>query len=133
MANSMEMPELQSRRILGMTLAPTLVVFASLGCLASSVLLLKVVPIFDRLFKGLQVQLPFATRVLVADYRWIAILFAGGAVLLPIVMEFLISGVRRRLIVAGWAFALSSGSVALTVLIMYLPLLELARKLGQAK
>ena len=127
MANSMETLELQPNRKPEIALARTLAVFVSLGCL-SSLLLAKVVPIFGGRFKGLEVDLPFATRFLVANYGWISALFVGEAVL-PTVTEFLIPA-TRRLIITGSAFA---ATVALVVFIPYLPLIELARKAGQAK
>jgi len=127
MANSMETLELQPNRKPEIALARTLAVFVSLGCLTSSLVLAKEVPIFGGLFQGLEVDLPFATRFLVANYGWISALFVGEAVL-PTVTEFLIPA-TRRLIITGSAFA----ALALVVFIPYLPLIELARKAGQAK
>ncbi len=131
MANSMETLELQPNRKPEIALARTLAVFVSLGCLTSSLLLAKEVPIFGGLFQGLEVDLPFATRFLVANYGWISALFVGEAVL-PTVTEFLIPA-TRRLIITGSAFAATVASLALVVFILYLPLIELARNAGQAK
>jgi type II secretory pathway component PulF len=133
MANSMKTLELQPNRKPEIALARTPAVFVSLGCLTSSLVLAKVVAIFGWLFKGLAVDLPFATRFLVANYGWISALFAGGAVVLPTVGEFLIPATRRRLIITGSAFAATVASLALVVLVLYLPLIELAGKSGQAK
>ena len=132
MANSMETLELQPNRKPEIALARTLAVFVSLGCLTSSLLLAKEVPIFGGLFQGLEVDLPFATRFLVANYGWISALFVGGAVALPTVTESLIPAARHRLIIAGAAFAATCCPCA-SVFILYLPLIELARKAGQAK
>jgi len=107
-------------------------IFASIGYLTASVLA-KVVPIFAELFKGLEVELPFATKILVAHYRWISALFVGGAVILPMVTEFLVSATRRRLIISSSAFAASVVSVGLVVFVLYLPRFELTRTAGQAK
>ena len=108
-------------------------IFASIGGLTASVLVAKVVPIFAELFKGLEVELPFAARILVTHYMWISALFVGGAVILPIVTELMIPATRRRLIISSSAFAASVVSVGLVVLVLYLPVFELARKAGQAK
>jgi len=108
-------------------------IFASIGGLTASVLVAKVVPIFAELFKGLEVELPFATRILVTHYVWISALFVGGAVILPIVTELMIPATRRRLIMSSSAFAASVVSVGLVVFVLYLPVFELARKAGQAK
>jgi type II secretory pathway component PulF len=108
-------------------------IFASIGNLTASVRLATVVPIFGELFQGLEVELPFATKILVTYYMWISALFVGGAVILPIVTEFMIPATRRRLIIRSSAFAASVVFVGLVVFVLYLPVLELARKAGQAK
>ena len=108
-------------------------IFASIGGLTASVLVAKVVPIFAQLFKGLEVQLPFATRILVTHSMWISALLVGGAVILPMVAELMIPATRRRLIISSSAFAASVVSVGLVVFVLYLPVFELARKAGQAK
>ena len=133
MANSMETLELQPNCKPEIALARTLAVVVSLGCLTSSLLHAKVVPIFGGLSKGLEVDLPFATRFLVANYGWISALFVGGAVVLPTVTEFLIPATRRRLIITDSDFAATVACLALVVFVLYLPLIELAGKSGQAK
>jgi hypothetical protein len=92
----MEMPELRPDRKPEIALARRLAVFVSVGCLSGSLLLAKVAPIFAGLCKGLDVDLPFATRFLVANYGWICALFVGGVVVLLTVTEFLIPATRRR-------------------------------------
>jgi type II secretory pathway component PulF len=132
MANSMETLELQPNRKPEIALARTLAVFVSLGCLTSSLLLAKVAPILGGLCKGLEVDLPFATRFLVADYGWIFALFVGGVVVLPTVTEFLIPATRRRTDYYRLS-ALAATVASLALVILCLPLIELARKAGQAK
>jgi len=129
----MEPQQGRANRLPAEAVVRIMTIFASIGYLAASVLLAKVVPIFAGLFKGLEVELPFATGILVTHFMWISALFFGGAVLLPIVTEFLISATRRSLIISSSAFAASAASVGLVVLVLYLPLFELARKAGQAK
>src|SRR5260221_14730518 len=133
MENSMEVPVLQPNRIPEIVLARALALFALLGCLTCSLLLLKVVPIFGGLFNGLRADLPFATRLLVTHYGGIAALFVGGGVVFPIVMEFLDLDTRLRLIIAGTFVAATSASLLLIVRMLYLPLFELVGKLAQAK
>jgi type II secretory pathway component PulF len=133
MVNSMELQQGRANRAPVEALVRIMAIFASIGCLTASVLLAKVVPIFAELCKGLEVELPFATRILVTHYMWISALFVGGAVILPIVTEFMIPATRRRLIISSSAFAASVVSVGLVVLVWYLPVFELARKAGQAK
>jgi type II secretory pathway component PulF len=96
MANSTETLELQRNRKPEIALARTLAALVSLGCLTSPFLLAKVAPILGGLLKGLEVDLPFAARFLVANYGWISALFVAGVVVLPTVTEFLIRATRRR-------------------------------------
>ena len=124
--------QVQSSRAPMVALSRMMAVGASLGCLTTSLLLVKVVPIFGGLFNGLVVELPFATRFVVTHNGWIAAMFVCGALLLPIFTEF-VNPATRRMIVTGSAFAASSASVVLVVFTMYLPLFELIRKLGQTK
>jgi type II secretory pathway component PulF len=132
MANSMEPQQGRANRVPVEPLVRIMAMFASIGYRTASVLLAKVVPIFAALFKGLEVELPFTTRILVTHDRWISAWFLGGAVILPIVTEFLISATRRCLIISSSAFAASAASVGLVVFVLYLPVFELARKAGQA-
>src|ERR1041385_4756188 len=114
-------------------IARIMAIVASFGCLVSSVLLAKVTPIFGELFKSLEVQLPLATRFLVTHNLWISLLFVGIAITLPIGIYLLIPDSRRRLIIAGSACAASTASVAGVVIVLYLPLVELARKVSQLR
>jgi type II secretory pathway component PulF len=129
----MELQQGRANRAPVEALVRIMAIFAAIGCLTASALLAKAVPIFGELFKGLEVELPFATGILVTHYRWISALFVGGAVILPIVTEFMIPATRRRLIISSSAFAASVVSVGLVVFVLYLPRFELARKAGQAK
>jgi type II secretory pathway component PulF len=131
MANSMETLELQPSRQLEIALTRTLAVFVSLRGLPSSLLLARVAPIFGRLCKGLEADLPFATRFLVANYGWISAWLVGGVVVLPTVTEFLIPATRRR--TDDYWLCATVASLALVVFILCLPLIEPARKAGQAK
>ena len=131
MVNSMELQQGRANRAPVEALVRIMAIFAAIGYLTASVLLAKVVAVLGELFKGLEVESPFATKILVAHYGWISALFVGGAVILPMVTEFLVSATRPRLIISSSAFAASVVSVGLVVL--YLPLIELARKAGQAK
>ena len=131
MANSMELQQGRANRAPVEALVRIMAIFAAIGYLTASVLLAKVVAVLGELFKGLEVESPFATKILVAHYGWISALFVGGAVILPMVTEFLVSATRPRLIISSSAFAASVVSVGFVVL--YLPRFELTRTAGQAK
>jgi hypothetical protein len=87
------------------------------------------VPIFAELFKGLGVDLPFPTKLLMATYRWslpLFYLFASGV---AVVKQFVpLQGVRARLANFTLIFA-GILMLPLIVLCMYLPLFVLIYKL----
>ncbi len=89
------------------------------------------VPIFAELFKGLGVDLPYPTKLLMATYRWslpLFYLFASGV---AVVKQFVpLQGVRAWLANFTLIFA---GILMLPfiVLCMYLPLFVLIYKLHQ--
>jgi len=89
------------------------------------------VPIFAELFKGLGVDLPFPTNLLMATYRWslpLFYLFASGVAVLK---QFVpLQGVRLWLANLTLIFA-GILMLPLIVLCMYLPLFVLIHKLHQ--
>jgi hypothetical protein len=89
------------------------------------------IPIFAELFKGLGVDLPFPTNLLMATYRWslpLFYLFASGV---AVVKQFVpLQGVRLWLANFTLIFA-GILMLPLIVLCMYLPLFVLIHKLDQ--
>ncbi len=89
------------------------------------------VPIFAELFKGLGVDLPFPTNLLMATYRWslpLFYLFASGV---AVVKQFVpLQGMRSRLANLTLIFA-GILMLPLVILCMYLPLFVLIHKLHQ--
>ncbi|HMD40486.1 MAG TPA: hypothetical protein VKH15_14475 [Candidatus Acidoferrum sp.] len=89
------------------------------------------VPIFAELFKGLAVDLPFPTNLLMATYRWslpLFYLFASGV---AVIKQFVpMRGVRSWLANITLIFA-GILMLPLVVLCMYLPLFVLTYKLSQ--
>jgi hypothetical protein len=89
------------------------------------------VPIFAELFKGLGVDLPFPTNLLMATYRWslpFFYLFASGV---AVVKQFVpLQGMRSWLANFTLIFA-GILMLPLVVLCMYLPLFVLIHKLHQ--
>jgi hypothetical protein len=107
----------------------------TVGCSIYFVILCKsyfiFVPIFAELFKGLGIDLPFPTNLLMATYRWslpLFYLFASGAAVLK---QFVpLQGVRSWLANSTLIFA-GILMLPLIVLCMYLPLFVLIHKLHQ--
>ena len=89
------------------------------------------VPIFAEMFKGIGVDLPFPTNLLMTTYRWslpLFYLFASGV---AVVKQFVrLHGVRSRLANFTLIFA-GILMLPLVVLCMYLPLFVLIHKLHQ--
>jgi hypothetical protein len=89
------------------------------------------VPIFAELFKGLGVDLPFPTNLLIATYRWSLPLFYIFASGVAVLKQFVpLQGVRAWLANFTLIFA-GILMLPLTVLCMYLPLFVLIYKLHQ--
>src|SRR5882724_2624381 len=102
----------------------------SLGCLFACSVLVRSIGIFNTMFQGLGVELPGATRFLLTTYAWLFPVFFVGAAILVIAKEFVMRDVRGRLAATLVIFVAAASSVGLAVLVLYLPLLELLRKLG---
>ena len=102
----------------------------SLGCLFACLVLVRSIAIFNTLFQGLGVELPGATRFLLATYVWLFPVFFVGAAILVIAKEFVMRDVRGRLAATLVIFVTAASSVGLAVFVLYLPVLELLRKLA---
>ena len=129
----MESPEIERRNLAGEIFAWALSVLVSLICLFVGLVLSRTTPIFRDLFQGLGVELPLTTRFLIANYFWLYPSLFGGLAILAIAKEFRVRGTRRRLSSSGIILLAAISSVGLERFIMYLPLLDLIQKLGQAK
>jgi hypothetical protein len=76
--------------------------------------------------------LPFLTRFLLATYRWLCPAFFIGIAVVLIARQFFVTDAKKRLIETAVAFVVSSCSVTLIIVALYLPLFELIRKLKAA-
>jgi hypothetical protein len=84
----------------------------------------------QHIVSGLGVELPGATRFLLATYVWLFPVFFVGAAILVIAKEFVMRDVRGRLAATLVIFVTAASSVGLVVFVLHLPLLELVRKLA---
>jgi type II secretory pathway component PulF len=91
--------------------------------------LVRSIEIFNTLFQGLGVQLPGATRFLLVTYVWLFPFLFVGAAILVIAKELVMRDVRGRLAATLVIFVAAASSVGLVVFVLYLPVLELLRKL----
>ena len=103
------------------------------SCLLLAPLLVRAIPIYSDMFHGLEVQLPWPTRVLFATYYWfLPILFVTLAVFV-VWKERSTRELRRRFLLTARVFFAALITVGLVISALYLPLLTLAGKLGTAK
>jgi type II secretory pathway component PulF len=105
----------------------------SLCCIYVCVILTRSTGIFTGLFKDLGVELPLATRFLVATYSWLYPLLFVGAAVLVIAKEFVLRDIQRRLATTVIIFVVAVSSVGLVQYVLNMPLLDLVRKLSQIK
>jgi hypothetical protein len=108
-------------------------VFVSVCCIFTCVTSVQFTGTFTELFKGLEVELPLATRFLIVTYSWLYPLFYIGAGVLVIAKEFVLRNMRHRLVTTAVVFLAAISSVEPVQYILYLPMLDLVKKLSQAK
>jgi hypothetical protein len=129
----MESHEIQVRSLIGKILAWALSGIVSLICLLVGFVLSRTTPVLGDMFKELGVELPLATKFLIANCSWLYPLFFGGLAVLSIAKELWVHATRRRLSASGIILMAAFSSVGLERLIMYLPMFDLVQKLNQAK
>jgi hypothetical protein len=129
----MDTNEVPLNSIPGRILAWMLTVLVSAACLNAWYALFGATSIYQNLFKGLGVELPLATKILLATYVWLYPILFGGAAILLFGKEFIIRETRSRLAATGIVFLFAAASIGLVQYVLYLPPLDLIRKLGQAK
>ena len=129
----METPEIRitSRKEQGFAWGAS--IFVSLCCIFACVVLVQSTGIFRELFKGLGVEIPPTTRFLIATYSWLYPLLYIGAAVMVIAKEFVLRNMRNRLVTTAVVFLAAISSVELVQYVLYLPLLDLVKKLSQAK
>ncbi len=108
-------------------------VVVCLCCGIACLFLVISVPIYGEMFGALQVDLPLATRMLLATNSWLLPLVFIGLVALAFGKEFFIHDTKRSLLASLWISIAVIALVGLVEFILYLPLLELTRKLTNAK
>jgi len=94
--------------------------------------LARAVPIFGKLFPGLGVPLPLLTRLLMASYSWLFPVLCIGAVILTIARQFVQLGKLQLRIVNLMHVVIGIIFPSLVIIVLYLPLFDLIRKLSLA-
>jgi uncharacterized membrane protein len=130
---AMENHEIEKNTQKGKGFAWVAALLVALGCICTCVFLFQSTGIFREMFKGIGVELPLATRFLITTYSWFYPLVFIGAAVLVIAKEFVLGNIQRRLAATVIVFLVVVSSVGLVQYVLYLPLLELVKRLSQAK
>jgi uncharacterized membrane protein YidH (DUF202 family) len=105
----------------------------ALLCTALGLASVHFVEPFAAMFRGLGVELPWPTRFLLATHVPLLPLFFIALAALVIWKGLSVREPRRRLILTARLFLAALFASGLVVFILYLPLLILGKKLGEAK
>ena len=88
---------------------------------------------FGAMFNGLGVDLPWPTHFLLATEAWPLRLVFYTLTVFVIAKEFSVGALRRRFVLTARTFFAAIVTVGLLIIVLYLPLLVLARKLVGTK
>jgi hypothetical protein len=103
----------------------------ALPCLFLALVLGHALEPFGALFRGLEVEVPWPTRFLLATQGWpLRLIFLGLAVFV-IWKEFSIQELRRKFVLTARIFFAALLTMALFMLTVYLPVFMLASKLAK--
>jgi type II secretory pathway component PulF len=89
---------------------------------------IKVVPIFSNLFAGLQVEIPWLTRLLLLSYWWALPFFSFMAIALAVVRQIIPLNRAQRRAMHAYLFFAAVVLPSLVVLALYMPTLKLMWK-----
>jgi hypothetical protein len=129
---SMETSGLQRFAKIWPVLSWVLSAYVAFQCVLTTIVTIRIVPIFADMLRAVQVELPWPTRLLLATYYWSLPIFFFLLILLVIGKEFAIKENRRKFVVTGEVFLAAVFTPGLVILILYLPLFVLIRKLSEA-
>ena len=128
----MEINEIEKKSRKGKWFALVAALIVSLCCIFTCVILIQATRIFGNLLRDLGMELPLATRFLIATYSWLYPLLFVGAAVLVIAKEFVIRDMGRRWAATVIIFLVVISSAGLVQYVLNLPLLDLVQKLGKA-
>jgi len=77
----------------------------AVSCLLLAPILIRVIPIYSNLFQGLEVQLPWPTRVLFATCRWLLPVFFVALAVFVIRKEYTTRELGRRFLLSARVFS----------------------------
>ncbi len=102
-------------------------------CLVLAGAAAKFVRPFQEMFQGLNVELPWATRFLLASYHWTLPAFYLGLVIAVFAVQFFGRDFRTKRLYTVRVLLAAVVGASLIVFLLYLPLLTLAGKLVDTK
>ena len=89
---------------------------------------IKVVPLFSNLFAGLQIEIPWLTRLLLLSYWWALPLLSFVAIALVAVRQIVLLTRAQRRAINGYLLFAAIVLPCLVVLALYMPTLKLMWK-----
>jgi type II secretory pathway component PulF len=104
--------------------------FVALQCAVLAIAMVRVVPIFGDMLRAMQVELPWPTRILLSTHQWLLPLFFVALAAFVIGKEFSVKENGHKFVVTGEVFLAAALTPGLVILVLYLPLFELIRKLS---
>jgi hypothetical protein len=85
------------------------------------------------MFRQLEVELPWPTRLLFATYDWLLPIFFSSLAILVIWKQYSARDLRREFLLTARVFLVGLTTAGLVIFVLYLPMLTLASKLVDAK
>lgn len=117
----------------GMTFWLSVTGITTLLCLALALASPKPVRVFQELFQGLAVELPWPTRFFLATYQWVLPAFYLGLALGVFAIQFSGCDFRTKRLYTVRIFLAALVGAGLVVFVLYLPLLTIVSKLVDTK
>jgi hypothetical protein len=103
------------------------------SCMLLTPILIRVIPIYSNMFKGLEVELPWPTRFLLHTYYWLVPMFFVALAVSVIWKECSVRELRLKFLLTARVFIAALITLGLVIFVLYLPVLTLASKLVDAK
>lgn len=104
--------------------------FVAFACMVLALASGRSIRVFDELFRGLQVDLPWPTSFLLATYHWLLPALYLGLALSAVLIQFSSWDFRAKRLATVRIFLAAIVSMGLIVFVLYLPLLTIASKLS---
>ena len=103
--------------------------FIAFTCMVLALVSRRSIRVFEELFRGLQVDLPWPTSFLLATYHWLLPTLYLGLAFSAVLIQLSSWDFREKRLATVRIFLAAIVSMGLIVFVLYLPLLTVASKL----